>query len=262
MFHILVRNKQLVVMALVVLLYTTASAFLTAFGQSFFYFKYGYDGDRVFAFTVIYAVGTLISQGIYPFVADKCKRMDIVKYSIGVAVVGYGLFLAVANLPVSNAVSFPILCFSGLLVFAGQGIFYMAMLIMLTNTIEYDEWVNFERNDAVTFSVRPFMVKLSGALESLTVSLVMVSCGLYSIINQVGAIETEIAKGTVLRDEGISQIAMCLHQATSGQMLGLTICMTLIPIALLTICGMILKKKYIITEELYEQMVTEIKARG
>ena len=40
MFRILFRNKQLLVMALVVLLYTTASSFLTAFGQNFFYFKF------------------------------------------------------------------------------------------------------------------------------------------------------------------------------------------------------------------------------
>ncbi len=261
MLHILVRNKQLLVMALVVLLYTAASAFLTAFGQNFFYFKYGYNGDRVFIFTVIYAVGTLISQGIYPFVAGKMKRMQIVKYSITVAIAGYALFFLFANLPISPALSYGALCFCGLLVFAGQGIFYMAMLIMLTNTIEYDEWVNHERNDAVTFSVRPFMVKLSGALESLTVSLVLVSCGLYSIINKVGEIETAIAKGDMVQADGIAKITEFLEMATPAQMFGLTLCMCVIPIILLAVCRRIIRKKYIITEELYEQMLEEISAR-
>ena len=74
MFKILVRNKQLLVMALVVLLYTTASSFITALGQNFLYFRYGYEGDRMFLLTVIFAVGTIISQFFFPVLANKFKR--------------------------------------------------------------------------------------------------------------------------------------------------------------------------------------------
>ena len=60
---------------------------------------------------------------------------------------------------------FALLCVFGIFVFGGQGMFYMAMLIMLTNTIEYDEWKTGQRNESIIFSVRPFMVKLSGAVQ-------------------------------------------------------------------------------------------------
>ena len=145
MFKILVRNKQLLVMALVVLLYTTASSFLTALGQNFLYFRYGYEGNRMFIFTVIFAVGTIISQFFFPILANKFKRMQIVKASILVSIIGYIAFFIFANLPLNPTLGFGLLCFAGIFVFAGQGFFYMTMLIMLTNTIEYDEWKNNER---------------------------------------------------------------------------------------------------------------------
>jgi melibiose permease/lactose/raffinose/galactose permease len=111
MVKILIRNKQLLVMAVVVLFYTTASGFLTAFGQNFFYFKFGYDGNLVFIFTVIYAVGTLVSQSIFPILANKFKRANIVKYSIILTVLGYLAFFIVANLNMSSNICFMLFIF-------------------------------------------------------------------------------------------------------------------------------------------------------
>ena len=81
-----------------------------------------------------------------------------------------------------------------LLVFGGQGVFYLTMLIMLTNTIEYDQWQTGERNEAVIFSVRPFMVKLSSAIQAGIVSISLVVCGLYAITEKIG--DLEVAKNT------------------------------------------------------------------
>ncbi len=261
MFRILVRNKQLLVMALIVLLYSTASSFLTAFGQNFFYFKFGYEGNLMFVFTVIFAVGTLISQFFFPIFANKYKRMQIVKVSIFATIIGYLGFLLFANLPLSKDLCFIILCVFGVIIFSGQGFFYMTMLIMLTNTIEYDEWVNHERNDAITFSVRPFMVKLSGAIQYLIVSVILVACGLNQISSKIGEIEDGISKGEIVSEVGVNQIEVFLSEVNSLQVFGLTLAMTIIPIILLLISYIVIKKKYIISEELYDQMVNEIKDR-
>ena len=137
----------------------------------------------------------------------------------------------------------------------------MTMLIMLTNTIEYDEWLNYERNDAVTFSVRPFMVKLSGAIQYLIVSIVLVICGLNLISNKVGEVEDLISKNLIDSEVGVGIIEGYLSQVSDGQMFGLTFAMTVIPAILLGICYYVLKKKYIIDEELYDKMIKEIKER-
>jgi melibiose permease len=83
MVKIIFSNKQLVVMAVVIFLYSLGSAILNAFGQNFFYFKFGYKGattsmldggTMMLIFTVIYALGTIVSQAIYPKLANKFKR--------------------------------------------------------------------------------------------------------------------------------------------------------------------------------------------
>ena len=262
MVKILIRNKQLLVMAVVVLLYTTASGFLIAFGQNFFYFKFGYDGNLVFLFTVVYAAGTLVSQALFPALTKKFSRSQIVKASIFITLLGYALFFVIANLPINPDLCFALLCVFGILVFGGQGVFYMAMLIMLTNTIEYDEWQTGERNEAVTFSVRPFMVKLSGAIQAGIVSVTLVICGLYAITDKIG--DLEVLKNTsteITETDFNSQVATLLGSANDAQLFGLSVAMTIIPILLFVATYFIIKKKYIIDEELYEQMTKEIQER-
>ena len=261
MFKILVRNKQLLVMAVVVLLYTTASGFLTVFGQNFFYFKFGYDGGLVTLFTVVYAVGTLVPQFLFPVFTTKFTRKQIVSVSLLITIVGYIAFFIVANLNIDPMLCFTLLCIFGVLVFGGQGMFYMAMLIMLTNTIEYDEWKNGERNEAVTFSVRPFMVKLSGAIQTGIVSLTLIACGLYNLTQNIGKLE--IQKGQELIDDAklLQDANEILNQATPNQEFFLSIAMTIIPVLMFIATYFIIKKKYIIDEELYDKMTKEIAER-
>lgn len=262
MFSILLRNKQLLVMAIVVLLYSLGSAILNAFGQNFFYFKFGYNGNQMFLFTIIYAIGTLISQAFYPLLANRFKRSQIVRSSIICLIIGYIAFFLLANININASLQFILLCVFGIFIFIGQGFFYMTMLVMLTNTIEYDEWKNHERNDAITFSVRPFMVKLASAVQYLVVALTLVVCGLYSITEKVGDIETQIATNQIISEEGVRQIEGLLQQVTSGQILGLTAAMTLLPVILFMINYVLLRKKYIIDEQLYDQMIQEIALRN
>ena len=261
MFKILVRNKQLLVMAVVVLLYTTASGFLTVFGQNFFYFKFGYDGGLVTLFTVVYAVGTLVPQFLFPVITTKFTRKQIVSASLLITIVGYIAFFIVANLNIDSMLCFTLLCIFGVLVFGGQGMFYMAMLIMLTNTIEYDEWKNGERNEAVTFSVRPFMVKLSGAIQTGIVSLTLIACGLYSLTQDIGKLEIQKGQELITDTQLIQDANKILNQATSNQEFFLSIAMTIIPVIMFIATYFIIKKKYIIDEDMYEKMTKEIAER-
>lgn len=264
MVKILFRNKQLLVMAAVVLLYTLAGGLLVAFGQNFFYFKFEYGGSQVFIFTIMYAIGTIVSQAIFPALASKFKRMDILRVCMIAVIVGYSLFFVVANLPIPANIAFILICCVGVFVFLGQGVFYMIMLVMLANTIEYDEWKNNERNDAVTFSVRSFMVKLAGALQAFIVSAALLVSGLYDITQLVGEQESIIASNQgnqAIIEEAEAKITELFTRASDGQMMVLSIFMTAVPVILLLSMTILIKKKYVITEDLYDQMVAEIAAR-
>ena len=308
MVKILFGNKQLLVMAVVVLLYTTASSMLTAFGQNFFYFKFGYlsgeisgkfgGGTLVTIFTVIYAAGTLISQAIYPSLANKFKRDKLVLWSILISVIGYVSFFLLTTL-LEGVVLFILLCVFSLIIFAGQGVFYLTMLVMLTNTIEYGEWKTGKNHAAITFTVRPFMVKLSSALQYGVVVLTLIVCGVYTITNQVG--EVEAALGMLREGKGITECVNYLvdlgHNATainegliegalrapelkmdpdilglqlycetlfiapSGALVGMAAMMSIVPILCLIGSYFIIKKKYIISEEKYEEILKDLEER-
>ena len=303
MLKILLSNKQLMVMAVVVLLYSLGSAILNAFGQNFFYFKFGYLGDgsslsggtMMTIFTVIYALGSIISQAIYPSLANKYSRNQLVNISIITISIAYALFFVLANV-LSGLVCFIILCLLGIFVFVGQGVFYLAMLVMLTNTIEYGEWQTGKNHAAITFTVRPFMVKLAGAIQYGIVALALIVCGLYTITENVGdvevvlgmisereistysqAIEYLTAQGHDLVEiskyvlpttsletltSGLKAYANSLFVATSGSMWGLTAVMCIVPVVLFVIALFVIRKKYIIDEAMYERILKEISERN
>jgi Na+/melibiose symporter-like transporter len=105
------------------------------------------------------------------------------------------------------------------------------------------------------------MVKLAGAIQYLIVAVTLVVCGLYSITSEVGKIETSIASNEISKEAGTAIIEGLLSQASTGQMLGLSAAMTLVPVLLFIVEYFIIKKKYIITEEFYDQMISEIAMR-
>ena len=298
MVKILFSNKQLLVMAVVVFLYSLGSAILNAFGQNFFYFKFGYlvsedgglsGGTMMTIFTVIYALGTIISQAVYPGLAGKFKRDVLVKYSMILIVAGYTIFFFIANL-LSGMLCFIILCLLGIFIFAGQGVFYLTMLVMLTNTIEYGEWQTGKNNAPIIFTIRPFMVKLSGAVQYGVVALTLIICGLYTITNQVGDVEVAIGmfnEGETMINclayleelghdmskvlpylanatsdvAGLKEYASSLFVTSSGAIWGLTATMCVLPIIMFVVAWYVIKKKYIIDEEMYEKILLEIKER-
>jgi melibiose permease/lactose/raffinose/galactose permease len=297
MLKILLSNKQLMVMAVVVLLYSLGSAILNAFGQNFFYFKFGYLGDgsslsggtMMTIFTVIYALGTIISQAVYPTLANKFKRSQLINYSIVLLAVGYTMFFLLANI-LSGMACFILLCVLGIFIFAGQGVFYLTMLVMLTNTIEYGEWQTGKNNAPIIFTIRPFMVKLSGAVQYGVVALTLIICGLYTITNQVGDVEVAIGMfnegetmvnclaylqelghdmtkiaGYMLNAgsevAGLKEYASSLFVTSSGAIWGLTAIMCVLPIIMFVVAWYVIKKKYIIDEEMYEKILLEIKER-
>ena len=127
----------------------------------------------MFIFTIIYAIGTLASQFVYPLLANKFKRKQLINFSIVMLIIGYvAIFLASTSL--TGIICFIVLCALGVFIFVGQGVFYLTMLVMLTNTIEYGELLTGRNDSAIVFTVRPFMVKLAGAIQYGIVALTLV----------------------------------------------------------------------------------------
>ncbi|MBU1144799.1 MAG: glycoside-pentoside-hexuronide (GPH):cation symporter [Firmicutes bacterium] len=308
MFSVIKNNKQLLWSALSLMFYSVGSGLLVALGYNFFYLELGYNGTLVLIFVATFGVSNILIQSFYASFAKKYTRKQLTFYSFILLGVGYLLLLVMGYIPFLP-VHIVTVCFFGALVFSGQAIFYMVIIVNMTNTIEYNEYKTGNRNESVIFSLRPFVAKFSSALQQGVVTLVLVVSGIYAlsqnisqleaqkdvfdqleysdqiiyqqnimdrdiILDEVDMDETEkvavydaLALVEYVDEDVDGRFEMIINdaadsafkaQATPSMRILLRISITIIPIGLIFCSYYILKKKFIISEEYYEQITLEI----
>ncbi|WP_167958777.1 glycoside-pentoside-hexuronide (GPH):cation symporter [Anaerosporobacter faecicola] len=260
MFKIFARNDQLIVIGIGTLIFNVASGLLLIFGMNFFYFEFGYTkgGDLIFLFTVMYGLGTLLSQVVFPLLAKQFKRSTLLFATTCFIILGYiGLLLFDYVLPKNTILLNGI----GFLIFFSQGLFNMVIVIMLNNTIEYDEYRYKERHDSIISAVRSFAVKLASAVNQGIVTLVLILSGIYAISQKITNLEILAGKGELEKTEVLERAASYIEQTSWKQTFELRLGMVVIPIVAILICYILIHKKYKIDEEMYENMVREINSK-
>lgn len=260
MFTIFMRNDQLVPIGIASVLFNVGSGLLIIFGVNFFYFEFGYadSGELIFLFTVMYGLGTLVSQALYAFLSSKMHRMTMLKLCIAAIWVGYAMLMGFGyvlprNIVLLNAIGFVIFFF--------QGLYNLAVIVMLNNTIEYDELRFGERHDSVISAIRSFSVKLAGAVNQGISALVLIVSGIYTVSQNISGLEIEVGKGSLTSAQALEKANAFAAQVQPQQTLLLRIGMVAIPILTLTGAYLLIRKKYRLTEEAYEEIVAEIAAR-
>ena len=132
---------------------------------------------------------------------------------------------------------------------------------MLNNTIEYDELRFGERHDSVISAIRSFSVKLAGAVNQGISALVLILSGIYTVSQNISGLEIEVGKGTMTSAQALEKANAFAAQVQPRQTLLLRIGMIAVPILTLAAAYILIRKKYKITEEVYQKIVTEIAAR-
>lgn len=260
MFAIFMRNDQLVPIGIASVLFNVGSGLLIIFGVNFFYFEFGYagSGELIFLFTVMYGLGTLVSQALYAFLSSKMHRMTMLKLCMAAIWVGYAMLMAFGyvlprSIVLLNAIGFVIFFF--------QGLYNLAVIVMLNNTIEYDELRFGERHDSVISAIRSFSVKLAGAVNQGISALVLIVSGIYTVSQNISGLEIEVGKGSLTSAQALEKANAFAAQVQPRQTLLLRLGMVAIPILTLTGAYLLIRKKYRLTEEAYEKIVAEIAAR-
>lgn len=258
MFKIFIRNDQLVTMGVAHLLFNIGSNLLIVFGVNFFYIEFGYSdsGDLVTIFTVMYGLGTLVAQFIYGPLNKKFSRMQILTVVIITITVAYVAFLGLGYVLPKNIILLNIL---GFIIFLGQGIFNLNNVVMINNTIEYDEVRYHERHDSVISAVRSFSVKLAGGLNQGISTLTLIVSGIYVISQNISALEIEINKGSMTKEAALTQANNYIAGITTTQGLIFRICMVGVPIVTLLASYVIIKLKYKIDEKEYDRLVEALR---
>ena len=260
MFRIFLRNDQLIAGGVSHLLFQVGNGLLIMIGMNFFYFEFGYSkgGELVFLFTVMYGLGTLISEASYAAIASKLSRKKILAISTSLIVLGYLALMSVGYVLPKNVVVINII---GFIIFFAQGAFNMTMIVMLNNTIEYDEAKFHERHDSIISAVRSFATKLASAIDQGVVALILIVSGIYAISQNISDLEIKAATNVISKTEVIDSADAFIETATALQRLTLRLGIVLVPILAIGIAFIILKKKYIIDEKMYDDLVKEISER-
>lgn len=256
MFHIFARNDQLVASGLASIFFNITNNILIVFGVNFFYTEYGYSesGTLVFYFTVMYGLGMLISQASYAGLAKRFSREKILKVCFIVLLIGYACFMAFGYVLPKNVI---LLNAIGFVIFFFQGLMNLAIVVMINNTIEYDEARFHERHDSVISAVRSFSVKLAGGINQGLSTLVLIVSGVYSKSQSISVLEIEVNKEKLSSEEVLAEANKYISEITAQQALIFRIGMVLIPVVALIISYVIMKKKYHIDEAEYARLIRE-----
>ena len=228
MFRALLKNDQLMWTTLCMALFMVG--YCTTINFAIYYMKYLFGNEGMYMIlVVVVGVAQLSTLSIYPAVARKMSRRSLYTLGTVLVVIGYLVFFFAE-------VSIVLIVIGALFVFVGQAFIQALMLMFLTDTVEYGYWKLGKKNEAITFSIQPFINKIGGALATGIVSLSLIFAGI------------KIDGGTVDAIDSTGKLIV-------------KIAMFLIPVALILIGYFIYLKKFKIDEKFYAQILKDLDER-
>ncbi len=278
MFTVVKNNSQVRVMFFVLLVYYLGSSILNGLGLNYFYFAVNYSigGTVMTIFTVVYGLGYILSQILFPLLSKKFTRNQLLLFTFIALIVGYLAFF-IYGLPIGNGnyigpapvvdgslnIAYLIpLCLIGLVIFFAQGLFYMILIIMMTNTIEYNEWKTGERKEAVIFSLRPLTTKFASAVQQGVLYIFLAIASLSGVITSISSWQNKNILGEITDMNVInSNCDAIVAGIDPWQVIVFKLGVAILPLILFVVAFVLIKKFYIIDEKLYNQMVNEINER-
>ena len=235
MFKSLIQNDQAMTITVTIVL-INASLYITS-NLLIYFFKYDFGGEKwIDKYTLFNTFGgamqILSMMTLFPLLRKFMNTIKIFYISIILAVVGY---LVIFMQMISGVKNVYMLFIPAFFVFTAFGILTVLTTIFLANTVDYGEFKNHRRDEAVIFSMKTFVVKLASGVSAF---LAAACISVFGISSDTSETVTETVSG-------------------AGSLMGLRITMTILPIAGLLIAVYVFKKK----DELTEERLREISER-
>jgi len=170
-FVALAKNDQLMWLALAYLLFAIGYVATTA--VLMLYFQYVIGNIAAFSIVgIVSAITGIVAVPLFPIITKFISRKYVYLIGIFLMLIGY-LFLSIV--PVASMVGIVI----GLVFFYfPYQLIFLSVLMTISDSVEYGQWKNGVRNEAVTLSLRPLLDKLAGALSNGIVGFISVTCGM------------------------------------------------------------------------------------
>ena len=256
------RNDQILWIALIFLLQQIGNNLIIGgLGSTYIYFDFGYSGGLYSTFNTVGMMVTALLMIFYPAISRRIHRKKLMGILAVISSVGYILMVLPGLAMGSSMAKFWIITGGYMLANFGQYGYYLIMMISIINTVEYNELEFGARDEAIIASLRPFLTKMASALVVALTSLTYIIFGVTNITNQISSFENDSAAGLITEAEKLSSVGQVLDGVAPGQTLGLLLCATLLPWALMLLSYFLYKKHYKLDEEEYERICAELAAR-
>ena len=255
----IIHNDQLRWIAVIFLIQQVGNNIaIGGLGSTYIYFEYGYSGGLYSLFTTIGMFATAFLMVFYPVISRKIHRKPLMNIMAGISLAGFVLMLLSRVIP---AVGFVLLTAGYMFSNFGLYSYYLIMMISIINTVEYNEYKTGERDEAIIASVRPFITKMASAIVVVITTISYLMAGVTHYTNQISDLESAAALGTITEAEKISSIENVIGGVGDGQSLGLLLCMTILPCALMLLSNYLYQKKYKLDEAEYKRICEELEKR-
>ena len=228
MFRVIVKNDQLLWVAVSMSLFMIGYMTTTNFGVHFF--KYAYGDENMYAiFAAVLGVSQLAALSVFTLVSKRFTRRKLYTGATILVVAGYVLFFF-------SPMNMLYIGIAGVLIFVGQAFIQLLMLMFLSDSIEYGQWKLGKRNESITFSIQPFINKIGGAIATGVLGLTLIISG----INAAESAQDVKADGiTILKTS-----------------------MLFLPLVVIVIGYIINMLKFKIDEKRYAEILNDLKQRG
>ena len=226
---VIFKNDQLLLTAISMTIFMIGYMTTTSFGLYFFKYAYG-DENMYSVFAIILGLSQITALIIFPLVSKYLVRQKIFTLATVMVLAGYAIFFFAP----SNTMLF--IGISGILIFIGQAFIQLMMLMFLADCVDYGHWKLGKRNDSISFSLQPFINKLSGAVSNGIVSAVVIISG--------------IKEATSAAD------------VTANGLLMMKIAMLVFPPLCIVVSYILYRVRYKIDENMYQRVLAELEQRG
>jgi len=236
MFRALLQNDQAMTVVIAIVL-INSSIYITS-NLVIYYFKYDFGGlnwqGNYTLFNIFGgAVQILSMMLLFPILRRFMSSIKVFYVSFCMAIAGYAVLLGLMFI---RQQSVYLLFVPGFFIFAANGVLSVLTTVFLANTVDYGELKNNRRDESVIFSMQTFVVKLASGIAAMVASVALSLCHL-------------------------SQDTESALPAAGGNVVGLRMTMTLIPIVGLLAAVFYFRKKYILTEQKVEEIAAEVQGR-
>ena len=226
---VIFKNDQLLLTAISMTIFMIGYMTTTSFGLYFFKYAYG-DENMYSVFAIILGLSQITALIIFPLVSKYLVRQKIFTLATVMVLAGYVIFFFAP----SNTMLF--IGISGILIFIGQAFIQLMMLMFLADCVDYGHWKLGKRNDSISFSLQPFINKLSGAVSNGIVSAVVIISG--------------IKEATSAAD------------VSAGGLLMMKSAMLVFPPLCIAASYILYRVRYKIDETMYQRVLAELEERG